>query len=462
SLTDTLKVWEANKTDTLKIKVRPNKVDSCIYSDTAKIVSEQGGWPGNCIKLYVDSVYGCSPQRYFADSIYFYGRMGIGVMPSYLARLNVGGHIWQTNTGQSVFLGKGAGQNDDLSDNRNTFVGDSAGYSNVTGFENIFLGCGAGRFNTGDFNNFVGSGAGYNNTSGHSNVFFGRRAGYSNVTASDNTLIGSQAGYNITGSYNTILGSNAGFNAVGSGNVFIGRRAGRNETGSNKLYIDNDSSSTPLIYGDFANDSLKINATLLVNSNAVIKDTLKNIGIIQTNKIVSFDTNSVSFGSAIINFTIDSIAKVNNPQEGMIVVSTMDSGVYYEASSWGGAVDSSTDDAERFYYNGVWSWSTTATGIRAGFWSLNPDYLQFGCLLRWTNVTIPQGIVLDSAVIKICCKETFSTNYVLSKIQCEDTNSATTFSTNSDFESRSWTSAIVYWDSIPGWTAGTWYSKKIT
>ena len=38
------------------------------------------------------------------------------------AKLDVAGRIWQTNTGQSVFLGEGAGLNDDLSNNDNVFT----------------------------------------------------------------------------------------------------------------------------------------------------------------------------------------------------------------------------------------------------------------------------------------------------------------------------------------------------
>jgi hypothetical protein len=54
----------------------------------------------------------------------------------------------------------------------------------------------------------------------------------------------------------------AGYSATGSGNVFIGNRAGYNETGSNKLYIDNTNTSTPLIAGDFAANTVTINGTL--------------------------------------------------------------------------------------------------------------------------------------------------------------------------------------------------------
>jgi hypothetical protein len=51
-----------------------------------------------------------------------------------------------------------------------------------------------------------------------------------------------------------------------SGNVFLGYLAGFYETGDNKLYVENSGSSTPLIWGDFTNDILRINGTLDVNN----------------------------------------------------------------------------------------------------------------------------------------------------------------------------------------------------
>jgi hypothetical protein len=55
----------------------------------------------------------------------------------------------------------------------------------------------------------------------------------------------------------------AGYNNLtGSRNVFLGYKAGYNETGSDKLYIENSDIATPLIYGDFATNYLRINGNL--------------------------------------------------------------------------------------------------------------------------------------------------------------------------------------------------------
>jgi hypothetical protein len=49
--------------------------------------------------------------------------------------------------------------------------------------------------------------------------------------------------------------------------VFLGYRAGHNETGSNRLYLANSSTSSPLIYGDFATDALTVNGSLSVTGS---------------------------------------------------------------------------------------------------------------------------------------------------------------------------------------------------
>ena len=65
--------------------------------------------------------------------------LGIGTI-SPGARLDVAGHIWQTSTGRSVFLGENAGNNDDFSNNYNVFVGYNAGTANTTGYDNTAIG----------------------------------------------------------------------------------------------------------------------------------------------------------------------------------------------------------------------------------------------------------------------------------------------------------------------------------
>ena len=154
----------------------------------------------------------------------------------------------------------------------NAFVGYQAGYTNTLGFANTFVGCKAGHANNyGSGNTFIGYHAGIstandgiNSFDGVSNTFVGAQAGIENVTGSFNVFLGIDAGRdNTSGDDNTYLGISAGGqNESGSKNVFIGHLAGYSEQGSNKLYIANSSTTSPLIYGEFDNNLVKIHGEL--------------------------------------------------------------------------------------------------------------------------------------------------------------------------------------------------------
>ncbi len=167
------------------------------------------------------------------------------------------------NSNANTFLGKDAGANTYLANN--TFLGYHSGKNTSNGSFNTFVGAQSGLANSsGTFNVFIGAETGFSNTSGTGNVFLGNTTGYDNTTGGNNLFIGNSAGrFNSTGQNNVYLGALSGLmNISGSNNVFLGHTAGQDETGSNKLYIENTNSSTPLIYGDFANDTVKIYGTL--------------------------------------------------------------------------------------------------------------------------------------------------------------------------------------------------------
>jgi len=146
--------------------------------------------------------------------------------------------------------------------NDNTSVGNQAN-DGVTGDGNTSVGSLAGvAITSGEQNTLIGYISGRRITTGTHNAFLGRASGFFQTTASYNSFLGSGAGYNITtGGNNVMIGSYAGAgNVIGTGNVFIGYNSAYNETGSNKLYIDNSSTSTPLVYGDFNSNQVGINA----------------------------------------------------------------------------------------------------------------------------------------------------------------------------------------------------------
>ncbi len=171
------------------------------------------------------------------------------------------GRIPFINTGQSIFLGEGAGQNDDFNDHYNIAIGRDALVTNVTGSNNLAIGRDALALTTTDNNLGIGWAAGQQ-MSGTQNTavgfFAGRFAGHGNTILGVNAY----ASANSTGANNTIIGTYAGQNNNGNGNVFLGIMAGQNATGNNKLFIHNSNSATPLIYGEFDNQILNINGKL--------------------------------------------------------------------------------------------------------------------------------------------------------------------------------------------------------
>jgi len=166
----------------------------------------------------------------------------------------------------------------------NTAVGYQAGAVLTTGTNNTFLGYQAGDSILQNNNTIIGYGAGATGANVNGTVIIGSGAaalatgptygviiGYQAAgSAAQNAgnsgvVIGFRAGQNNTGTGNVLIGANAGQTGNGVDNIFIGKNSGQNETGSNKLYIENSNSATPLIYGEFDNDIVRVNGTLQVN-----------------------------------------------------------------------------------------------------------------------------------------------------------------------------------------------------
>lgn len=137
------------------------------------------------------------------------------------------------------FIGGGAGQNNGVGGNYNSFFGENSGNSNTTGDNNTFTGFEAGKTSTVGYNNtFNGYQAGYSNgssytTGGNNHTFIGYQAGYNTGTNDSegisvkNTFVGSSSGFsNTTGANNVFTGNNAGYsNTTGYNNTISGSSA---------------------------------------------------------------------------------------------------------------------------------------------------------------------------------------------------------------------------------------------
>lgn len=159
----------------------------------------------------------------------------------------------------------------------NTFVGMQAGMTMKTGSNNVGIGNSVmrnaspgGSHNTaignesmlgiasGTDNVAVGSYALHNADAGVRNIAMGRDAGLSVSSGSNNVLIGYEAGDDLT---------------TGSGNVFIGYQVGSNnslDTEGDLLLIDNSSTTTPLIQGDFSANTLTFNGSITTTGTTAL------------------------------------------------------------------------------------------------------------------------------------------------------------------------------------------------
>lgn len=143
-------------------------------------------------------------------------------------RLSQKGQLEILNTGQSIFIGDQAGENDDATSNRNAFIGLQSGFSNTSGSNNTGIGYQALYGNTvGKFNLAIGSSALAANTLGNGNVAIGHESLMANTAGSSNTAIGLHALMNsISVSWNTAIGINTlKLNATGDGNTASGANA---------------------------------------------------------------------------------------------------------------------------------------------------------------------------------------------------------------------------------------------
>lgn len=217
--------------------------------------------------------------------------------------------------------------------NYNVALGNGALQYNGTNQYNIAIGHNAlnqnriGSFNTaignfaldsstnGGFNTTLGHNGLTSNTTGSYNTTLGSNGLYSNTTGSNNIAIGYSAGYyNQTGTNNVFIGHEAGrgtSNHNKTGNVFIGYQAGYNETGSDLLYIENSNSATPLIKGDFANDTLTFNGSTIITSGLYVSGGLMRITNPQGSTTAPTRSNNGEFAFAQVSGTARLYAKIN-------------------------------------------------------------------------------------------------------------------------------------------------------
>jgi hypothetical protein len=121
----------------------------------------------------------------------------------------------------------------------NTAIGWEALLDVQTGSNNTALGSRAGWFGNCSNNTFIGQTSGFNINGGGANTFVGQASGYNNSSGSNNVFIGQAAGYsNAAASDNIAIGYQSLYsNSAGTNNTAVGNYALHNNT-------DNDNTAT--------------------------------------------------------------------------------------------------------------------------------------------------------------------------------------------------------------------------
>ncbi|NNF36062.1 MAG: tail fiber domain-containing protein [Saprospiraceae bacterium] len=239
----------------------------------------------------------------------------------------------------NTYIGFGAGRSN-VNGSSNTFLGTRAGY-NSTSSQNILIGAYAGHDCTGSQNIFMGDHAG-SDEGGTNNLYLGLFSGSNSSSGNWNVYLGNSTGYNnISGKKNVIIGHAAGLGVTGDSfdsSVMIGYEAGKNNIDDNRLYIENSSDSSPLIYGEFDNNLVKVhgefkstNSIEVTNSLQVLKAHGKNIieynpvfgGILTWGSQTDWNLfpDEVKIGGTT-NFSPNSNLHITDPTEPSIVLQT--------------------------------------------------------------------------------------------------------------------------------------------
>ena len=189
-----------------------------------------------------------------------------------------------TTGASNTVIGYAAGNSITIRGN-NVVIGKEADVSSDTDYG---VAIGGHAVASGGYNTAIGFYAG-NGSSGAWNVLNGFNT-MRLASGSYNAVSGGRSMYSTGGSYNAVLGQGAmdgggsnndynvviGYNAFqnGSNNVIIGANAASaSGTLNNKLYIENSNSSSPLIYGEFDNDILRVNGTFEATEGITIDET---------------------------------------------------------------------------------------------------------------------------------------------------------------------------------------------
>ncbi len=184
-----------------------------------------------------------------------------------------------TNIGayQNIMIGNGAGQSTNTLASQNVVIGHEAAKNSngtigtQTSVFNNNIAIGARSLKSAiisQSNVSIGADNMNATTQANRNTMIGSNA-VNKYNGDDNVIIGAEMLYDTSsnGSKNVIIGSIVAKNIRGSKNIILGYKAAYDTSflnTNNKLIIANDSTRTPLIYGEFDNKKVTINGDLTI------------------------------------------------------------------------------------------------------------------------------------------------------------------------------------------------------
>lgn len=294
--------------------------------------------------------------------------------------LAVGYKAGLKDTGVSnTFIGNLAGYNN-VSGNGNVFMGYQAGYQNNAGLGNTAIGMAALQRNEdGHFNTAVGATALFVNKSGMQNTALGVEAGFYNTTANGNTCIGYNALYkNYTGNENTAVGFGACYNCQAEHNSSFGARAlqkNHNGHGNTAMGYDALDQNYNGHYNIAIGDSAMVTNT--DGSNNIVIGAYADVTSKTLNKAIAIGANAkVSASNSMVlggtgNDAIKVGIGISTPQASLHLKQlpgTTARGIVWE--------DNATTNHWRLYIDGTANFSFACNGIYKSYINyLNGNYV---------------------------------------------------------------------------------------
>ncbi len=120
-------------------------------------------------------------------------------------------------------------------------------------------------------------------------------------------------------------------------------------------------------------------------------------------------------------------------------------------------IRASADDIDVRWNGAAWAANLTAEYWTCGYWQGNNE--RKGGAGKFLNIYVPPGATITHAYFKPTARSTDSLANVNTRLHGEQNINPATFTTIADYLARTRTDAVINWDDIAAWAAGTLYQS---